>query len=76
MDRSVPYFVKNDKKTKTANQIVYDEFKELNKQTIDLERRSAIVPGSEILPDGVIEISKASPDGFEYQFSINDNPYF
>ena len=55
---------------------MYDEFKELNKQTIDLERRSATVDGVERIPDGIIEVQKARPDGFEYKFSINDNPYY
>ncbi len=67
---------KNDKQTKSANQIVYEEFHELNKVEIDLEKRSAIVEGVERIPDGIIEVNRAGSELFDYKFSINDNPYY
>ena len=74
--RSVPYFVKNDKNSRSANQRVYDQLKEMNKETIDLEERSESLEGANKIPDGIIEVVKAREDEFEYQFSINTSPYF
>jgi len=34
------------------------------------------VEGVERIPDGIIEVNSASPEDFDYKFSINDNPYY
>lgn len=76
VNRTTPYFVEANTENETVNEQLFNLFKEVNKNHIDLNDRGMVVEGIEKVPDGVITVEKASKEKLSLKLQISDSPFY
>jgi hypothetical protein len=79
--RNVPYFEElpkwgNMEFNETMNEYVDRHFHYISLNPVNVHNKNEVVDGTELIPDGMIKVERASKEQFNYTLSINDVTYF